>query len=242
MERTGIAVDSWTYTLRELVPNGGMAVKTASIGIVWPSLGRQFASNWRDEASWNVWAFLCGIGLCGLVFGAVVAGEVSDNDAVVFNAAVQQVLTAITQHQLASAHDLWWQRMIGDTQLLLLIALFGVSVIGVPFVVIAIFLRSFSLGFAVGFTVIQFGWKGWVLASFGMFLHQVLSMAVLFWAGVIAMRFSAALLRHIYPLPRLTMALTRYALKMAVCILMLMPGAFVQAYLTPHLLARLLVS
>ncbi|WP_067933720.1 stage II sporulation protein M [Alicyclobacillus kakegawensis] len=218
-------------------------MRTANVVLAWPKWRKRMTFVQRgDAASWNVWAFLCGVCLCGLVFGAVVAGELGGNDAVVLNDAIQRVLTAIQQHQLASARDLWWQRMIGDAQLLALLALFGVSIIGVPFVVMVLFLRAFSLGFAIGFTVIQFGWKGWVLAGVGMFLHQVLSLAVLLCAGVMAIRFSAALLRHIYPLPRLTMALARYTLRFGVCFLGLMPGAFVQAYLTPHLLARMLVS
>jgi stage II sporulation protein M len=222
--------------------NGGMTVRTAGLTMR-PLALRQVLSDvrLRFDAALQVWAFLVGVCLCGLVFGAVVAGELNGNDIAVLGDAVQRVLTAIQQHQLASAHDLWWQRMVDDAQLLALVGLFGASVIGLPFVVIALFLRAFSIGFAVGFTVIQFGWKGWILAGVGIFLHQLLSMGVLLFAGVAAIRFSAALLQQTYPLPKLSLHFAKYALRISLCLIGLIPGALVQAYLTPHLLASLLI-
>lgn len=189
-----------------------------------------------------VWSFLFAVVLCGLTFGGIAAGELKSSDTLALGNAVGQLLQAVAAHELAPASALWWQRMIADGQLLALLWLFGVSVIGLPFVVIAVFLRSFGVGFAVGFTVIQFGWRGFLLAAFGIFLHQVISMTAIVLAASIAIRFSLGLTRTGRESANLVPALIRYTAWFGVCACGLMLGAFVQAWLAGHLLSSLLVG
>jgi stage II sporulation protein M len=207
-------------------------------GIPWA--GRA-ADGWRwlcarGRPFWRAWTFLTAVVLCGLVFGGLTAGQLNAADTAVLARSVQELLTAVGQHQLAPAHTLWWQRMMGDAQLLALLWLFGVSVIGLPFIVIALFLRAFGVGFAVGFTVLQFGWRGLVVAAVAVFLHQLLSMTALLGAAVAALRFSADILRQVHTRPRLPMALLQYSAWFLVCLGGLMAGASVQAYVAPTLL------
>ncbi|MCF8563667.1 stage II sporulation protein M [Alicyclobacillus tolerans] len=190
----------------------------------------------RVMAMMHVWTFLIAVSVCGIAFGAVVAGELNQGDTAVLSNAVSHLLEAIGQHQLARPGALWWQRVISDGQLLALMWLFGVSVIGLPFVVILIFLRSFSIGFAIGFTVIQFGWKGLFVSSILIFLHQIISMTALIFAGVFAIRFSAGILRQAFPLHKLSLQFLQYTGLFVLCGAVLMVGALIQAYVAPALL------
>lgn len=188
----------------------------------------------------HLWSFLLAVVLCGLVFGGVAAGQLNTTDTLALGNSVEQLLQAIAQHQLASAGTLWWQRMVADGQFLALLWLLGVSVIGLPFIVIAMFLRSFSIGFSVGFTVIQFGWRGFLLASIAIFLHQLLSLTALVLASAIAIRFSMGVLRQAQPLPVLSISLVKYTSGFVLCSVLLMAGAAVQSNLAPPLLHTLL--
>lgn len=195
----------------------------------------------RAEPHFHIWTFLAAVTLCGLIFGGLVAGQLNSSDTAVLGHAIQRLFVAIQQHQLAAAGDLWWQRVIGDGQLLALIWLFGVSVIGLPFVVIAIFLRAFSVGFSVGFTVLQFGWKGFLLATLGIFSHQLVTMLVFIVAGTVAIRFSAGILRHSLSMQTMPMAFLKYTGWFLLCSVGLMVGAVIQAYVAPQLLTSLLL-
>lgn len=199
---------------------------------------------WRNvarhaEPHLHIWTFLVAVMVTGLVFGGLVAGQLNTSDTAVLGHAIQRLLLAIEQHQLAGSGDLWWQRVIVDGQLLALIWLFGVSVIGLPFVVIAIFLRSFSIGFSVGFTVLQFGWKGFLLATLGIFTHQLITMLVFIAAGAIAIRFSAGILRQSLSMQTMPLAFLKYTGWFALCTVGLMFGAWIQAYIAPQLMANL---
>lgn len=189
----------------------------------------------------HLWTFLAGVTLCGLVFGGVVAGQLGQADKLVLGNALEHLFVAIRSHQLASGRTLWMQRLISDGVMLGFIWLFGVSVIGIPFVVGAIFLRAFSVGFAVGYTTLQFGWKGLVLSGIGIFLHQLITFLTLFVAAVAAIRFSQRILAQSLPISHLSMHFLRYTGTFVLCGGGLMLGAFVQAFIVPDLLTKLMI-
>jgi stage II sporulation protein M len=184
----------------------------------------------------HIWSFLIGITVCGLIFGSIVASQINVSDAQVLNGAIERVLSAISGHQLASPEDIWWQRMISDGQILALLWLFGLSVLGVPLIVTTIFLRAFSVGFAVGYTTMAFGWKGFLVASLGIFLHQLISLTMLLIAGGFAIRFSTNILFQRTPFSNLLLPLIKYCGIFVLCTCGLMVGGAVQAYVAPHLL------
>lgn len=188
----------------------------------------------------HLWIFLIGITACGFIFGGVEAGQLSTNDKLALGNALQHLLVAVKQHHLADGHVLLSATLASDIELLGLLWLFGVSVIGVPFVVIAMFVRSFTVGFAVAYTTLQFGWKGFLLSSAGIFLHQSISLATLLIASTIAMRFSLRIVQNRLPTAKITMSFLKYTAMFLLCGGGLMVAAFVQAFFVPHLLTHLL--
>lgn len=189
----------------------------------------------------HVWTFLAGVTLCGILFGGIVSGQLSETERLVLGNALEHLFVAIKGHQLASGTQLFVQRFLDDTVVLGAIWLFGVSVIGIPFVVGALFLRGFTVGFAVGYTTLQFGWKGVVLAAVGIFLHQLVTLFTLFIAAISAIRFSQKILAQSLPISRLTVQFLQYTGTFVLCTGGLMLGAFIQAFVVPHLLTSLIV-
>ncbi|WAH39053.1 stage II sporulation protein M [Alicyclobacillus dauci] len=207
--------------------------------IPWRNFGKILQT--RVTRHMHLWTFLSGVTLCGLVFGAIVAGQLGETDRLVLGNALQHLFAAIKQHQLASGSELWSERLITDAQTLGLIWLFGVSVIGIPFVIATIFLRAFTVGFAIGYTTLQFGWRGFALAGIGIFLHQLVTFLALFIAAVTAIRFSQQILQQTLPIPRLTVRFLQYTGTFILCGGALMLGAFIQSFVVPHILTTLLV-
>ncbi len=185
----------------------------------------------------HLWSFLLAVVICGLLFGAVIAGELNAGDTIILANAVSHLLSAITEHQLAPGADLWWQRVIQDGQVLALLWLFGVSVIGIPFIAVTLFLRAFSIGFSVGFTVLQFGWKGFFLSGIIIFMHQIITMGALLIAGGVAIQFSTQILEQSLPIRALPWRFVKYTSVFILCMLFIMLGAAVQAYLGPAIVS-----
>ncbi|GLV13722.1 hypothetical protein Heshes_14060 [Alicyclobacillus hesperidum] len=188
----------------------------------------------------HTWSFLLGIAVCGLVFGAIVAGQLGQADKLVLGNALEQLFIALAHHQVASGSEVWAQRALSDAELIGCIWLFGVSVIGIPFIVGAVFLKSFTVGFGVAYTTLQFGWKGFVVASIGIFAHQLIFLFTLFIASATAIRFSYELVMQAVPVSRLTVQFLRYTGTFLLCSGGIMLGASIQAFMVPALLTQLI--
>lgn len=186
----------------------------------------------------HVWSFLLGVMLCGLVFGGILSAQIGQTDKLVLGNALEELFTAMKNHSLASGPDLWFQRAIDDGEWVGCIWLFGVSVIGIPFVVATMFYKAFTVGFGIGYTTLQFGWKGAIVSSVGIFLHEVIILFTLFIAAGTAIRFSQRILAQALPMTELTMQFLKYTGTFILCSGGVMLGAFVQAFMVPHLLVH----
>lgn len=188
----------------------------------------------------HLWSFLFGVAICGLMFGAIVAGQMGETDKLVLGNALEELLNAIKNNSLATGSDLWLQRAISDGELIGCVWLFGVSVIGIPFVVAVVFYKAFTVGFGIAYTTLQFGWRGVLISSVGIFAHQLIILFTLFIAAGTAIRFSQRILAQSLPISELTIQFVRYTGTFVLCSGGIMLGAFVQAFMVPHLLIDLM--
>lgn len=184
----------------------------------------------------HTFLFLTAIALCGLVFGGVTAGQLNSGDAYVLQQQLQLLLDAASNHQLASVSTLWSDRFFRDLELLGLLWLFGISVLGLPLVAVAVFLRGFTVGFTASFTVLSLGWPGLWLSSSVIFLHQLLAFPALVVAGAAAIRFSGDLLLRERVIHGLTGRFLYYGLVFSVCALWMAGADALQAVLAVHVL------
>lgn len=79
-----------------------------------------------------------------------------------------------------------------------LLSVLGLSVIGLPFVWILIFIKGLVIGFSVGFIVIQLGSEGFLFAAFSIVPHNLLVVPIYIIAGALAMIISLALVKKIF--------------------------------------------
>lgn len=188
----------------------------------------------------HIWSFLLAVVACGLIFGGIVAGITSPHDKMVITGALSNLLSTMHQGQLAPSNTLWVERMISDGRLLVIIWILGLSIIGLPLIPVVIFLRSFSVGFSIGFTVLTFGWRGVWFSIAGIFAHQFVSFIALALAGGLAIRFSAHILRQSVPLQRLLQSVLVYTGVFCLLVIPLALGAAMQAFWSPALISSIL--
>ncbi|GGI95635.1 hypothetical protein GCM10010885_01620 [Alicyclobacillus cellulosilyticus] len=199
----------------------------------WDRWRRGVAALYAEEG-----AFLLAVTLCGMVFGLLVAGQLSPNDRAWVSHALARLIAAASAGQILPSDQLWAHRALADAGLIALIWAFGLSLLCNPGVVAVVFLRAFGTGFAVGFAVLTWGWRGLILAGTVILLHQALALLALLAAGVSAMRFSAAFLRRsqLRSFPR---ALTGYTCMLGACAAWMAASAAWQAYVAPFVLSAL---
>ncbi|SIS62573.1 stage II sporulation protein M [Alicyclobacillus vulcanalis] len=211
---------------------------TTSPSLLWFRFRRYVARRASQEA--HIVAFLLGMVLAGLAFGGVVAGELRPSDKLELANQLEAFLLATMHGQLASGSFVFANRLLSDAAWLGLVWLAGSSAVGIPIVAAAVFARAFETGFAVAFTALQFGWKGIVVASVGIFVHQAIFLFAYLVAGVNAIRFSYQIVAQSVPLYQWTVQFVRYTGRSAMCLGGVMLAAAIQAFVVPPMVSRLL--
>ncbi|WP_129597074.1 stage II sporulation protein M [Anaerophilus nitritogenes] len=87
------------------------------------------------------------------------------------------------------------QSLSNNLQTVILIWILGVTVIGMPLILILVGIRGLIIGFTVGFFIEQLGWKGMVFALASVLPQNLFIIPSIITIGVIAISFSKMLLR-----------------------------------------------
>ena len=115
--------------------------------------------------------------------------------------------------------------------------LLSAVVIGIPLVLVLLFLHGFAAGFTVGFMIDQFGAGGIALSAASVYLQQLFVIVPLAMAGMVGIAYGVAF----FTAPRgkkgssTPSRLFRLGLVFAVAGCLMVPSFFVEAYLSPAL-------
>src|SRR5699024_9931648 len=94
-------------------------------------------------------------------------------------------------------HELFKSVLLSHVQYLLIFLLLGLSIIGLPFIWIIIFVKGTFIGFSVGFFVYQYGFRGLLFISAAILPQNLIVIPVYLFASTIAMIFSGQLLKKL---------------------------------------------
>ncbi|MDH7576249.1 MAG: stage II sporulation protein M [Bacillota bacterium] len=126
-----------------------------------------------------------------------------------------------------------WQEIL-KTQLITfgLLWLAGLTVVGIPLIVLIIGARGFILGFTVGFLVQEKAWQGLILALVAVLPQNLCYVPAFLGAGVLAFYFSCSLFRG-YREHSLLTGLLIYSIVFLLVFLLVLVGTWLEAYLVP---------
>ncbi len=182
-----------------------------------------------------------GIFLCGLVCGALTLRGI--------NPLVQEELrqyldfflkeASAFSGQSFSGFKAWCQILSMQAFSLGLLWIFGLTVVGSPLIILVIGARGFIIGFTVGYLVQEAAGQGLVLALAGVLPQNLCYIPAFLGAGALAFYFSFTLLRGQRDAPFQRLGV--YSLLFLFFLLLVLIGAWVEAYLVPGLL-RLILS
>jgi stage II sporulation protein M len=126
---------------------------------------------------------------------------------------------------------------INNLSMIAAIYLMGLTVIGIPMVLVLLFIRGFAIGFAIGFLTKHKVWQGVMLALVSVLPHNLLYVPALLIAAVASLSFSVLLVKRFFnsKLAVWPSFLGYSLLILAVCAVVV-GASFVETYLTPYLI------
>lgn len=141
------------------------------------------------------------------------------------------------QKESLNGSVLWFYAFLNQAKSIIGIWFLGLTVIGMPIILAVLFLKGFSLGFTVGFLVQEKAGAGVLITILSILPQNLLYIPLLIIWAVIGVNFSISIAAGKYNRAgSLGRALVSYTMLMLIFLILVLIGAFIEAYFSPWLL------
>ena len=195
------------------------------------------AVHFREHSS--IYLFVVVLFLMGVIFGAIVVNSLTFSQKEDLAYYLSQFFGEVSNGKVATSKDVFAQSLFDNSKFIGMMGILGISIIGLPVILIVLFMKGLVIGFTVGFLVNQMGWNGFLLSFVSVLPQNFIIIPVFIITATVAVSISLKMIRRqfmkkisepILPL------LGRYALVFVVAGLFLVIAALFEAYISPSLM------
>ncbi len=197
----------------------------------------------REHSS--IYLFVIVLFLMGVIFGAVVVNSLSFSQKEDLYYYLSQFFGQVSIGKIATSNDLFLQSFMHNSKYIGMMWLLGISIIGLPIILILLFIKGMVVGFTVGFLVNQMGWNGFLLSFVSVLPQNFLIIPVFIITATVAVSISLKMIKRQFMKkisePILPM-LGKYVLLFVAVGMLLAVAAGIEAYLSPSLMKAVIDS
>jgi stage II sporulation protein M len=195
------------------------------------------ASYFREHSS--IFTFVVILFLMGVIFGAIVVNSMSFSQKQDLFQYLSQFFGEVANGKMAQASDLFLQSFFHNSKFIGLMWVLGISIIGLPVILILLFIKGMVVGFTVGFLVNQMSWKGFMLAFVSILPQNLIIIPLFIIMAVMSMSFSMIMIKKqfmkkygepIIPLFK------RYIIAFLIAVICISVSSSIEAFLSPGLM------
>ncbi|BCJ85829.1 stage II sporulation protein M [Effusibacillus dendaii] len=175
--------------------------------------------------------------IVGVIFGSIVVSALADGQKTDLFNYLKGFFGLVNDNQLPDSAYVTWHKIITNLKMLGLIWVLGLSIIGLPLIVVLMFLKGFTIGFTVGFLVDKFAGKGLLFAIMAVLPQNLILVPALVLAGVAGIAFSLMLVRSRFaPEMSLYQKFLKYTILFLILVGCMIVASFVEGYVSPILM------
>ncbi|MFB5661564.1 stage II sporulation protein M [Alteribacillus sp. HJP-4] len=174
--------------------------------------------------------------MMGVFFGAVLVNSLPlgiKND---LHRYVQQFLTQFEKGSFVTSAQIFKQSLSHHAGYIGLMWVLGLSVAGVPFILILLFLKGVVSGFTIGFLVQQMGSKGFFLAVASILPQNIVVIPCYMIMSAVSIGISLSIIKHLFKQNRssyIPAVLTRSLMAACFVLVMLASASLFEGYISP---------
>ncbi|MEH7483697.1 stage II sporulation protein M [Neobacillus drentensis] len=201
------------------------------------------ASYFREHSS--IFLFIVVLFLMGVIFGAIVVNSMSITQKEDLFYYLSQFFGQVSSGKEAEDNDLFLQSLFHNSKFIGLMWILGISIIGLPVILILLFIKGMVVGFTVGFLVSQMGWQGFMLAIVSILPQNLIIIPVFIMMAALSVIFSLRMIKKQfmkkYAQPILPF-FKSYILTLIVAVIFITAASGIEAYLSPWLMKTVISS
>lgn len=189
----------------------------------------------------NLSLFLFIILVIAIIIGSIFAGILNNSDKILVSEHLNSFLTSIEDNKLDYFVTLK-NNLTQDLLNTILIWLLGISIIGLPIIVIMYFSSSFLLGFTIGCIINTFKLKGCLFALIYAFPFEIISILVLMLLVMYSMSFSFKMIYAVFKKKTIDfkIMINKYLIILVISIITNIINALYSTYILPNILKSII--
>lgn len=196
------------------------------------------------EENRSIYIFTIVLFLIGIIFGAIIVNSLSLNQRHDLHIYLNQFFGQVSEGQLADSGAMFSQSFAHYLKNIGLMWVLGLSIIGLPIILILLFIKGVVVGFTVGFLVNQLGMDGFMLSFTSVMPQNFILVPAYIIVATASVAFSLKMVRQQFIKrshePIFQHFLRYSALVLCIGALLAVASAF-EAYISPNLM-RMVVN
>jgi stage II sporulation protein M len=187
----------------------------------------------------SLYMFITVLFLMGVIFGAVLVNSLSYTQKEDLFYYLSQFFGQVSQGKIATDHEMFTQSLTHNVKYVGVIWILGISIVGLPIILILLFLKGMVVGFTVGFLVNQMGWNGFLLSFVSILPQNIFIVPIFILISSLAVSLSMKMIRRLFlkqVRDPLKPSIYRYLFSFAISVLFLAAAGAIEAYLSPSLM------
>ncbi|WP_312476033.1 stage II sporulation protein M [Neobacillus sp.] len=201
------------------------------------------ASYFREHSS--IFLFIVVLFLMGVIFGAIVVNSMSITQKEDLFYYLSQFFGQVSDGKVSEDNDLFLQSFSHNSKFIGLMWILGISIIGLPVILILLFIKGMVVGFTVGFLVSQMGWHGFMLAFVSIMPQNLITIPVFILMAAFSVIFSLRMIKKQfmkkYAQPIMPF-FKGYILTLIAAVILISVASGIEAYLSPWLMKTIITS
>ncbi|MBD1378701.1 stage II sporulation protein M [Metabacillus arenae] len=150
----------------------------------------------KDQSS--IYLFVIVLFLMGVIFGAIIVNSMNFTQKEDLYFYLNRFFGQMAEGKVAESFDMFQQSFFHNLKYLGLMWVLGVSIIGLPIILIMLFIKGIVVGFTVGFLVNQMGWQGFILSFVSVLPQNLLLIPAFIIMSAVAVSFSLKMIRQLF--------------------------------------------
>ncbi|MFC3882801.1 stage II sporulation protein M [Bacillus songklensis] len=196
----------------------------------------------RENSS--IYLFATVLFLMGVIFGAIVVNSLNLEQKQDLYFYLNRFFGQVAGGQFVSKHEMFQQSFFHNLKYLGFIWILGISVIGLPVVLVLLFLKGMMVGFTVGFLVNQMKLHGFLLSFVSVLPQNIFLIPAFIVISTVSISFSLKLIRQQFVKgvhDPISAAFLRYSMSIIWMFVFVLAASGFEAYMSPYLMKSVVI-
>ncbi len=152
--------------------------------------------HFKEQSS--IYLFVFVLFLMGVIFGAIIVNSMNLSQKEDLYYYLNRFFGQVAEGKIASSAEMFQQSFFHNIKYLGLMWILGISIIGVPVILVMLFIKGMVVGFTVGFLVNQLGLKGFLLSFISVLPQNILLIPAFIIMCSVAISFTLKIIKQLF--------------------------------------------